>query len=339
MILIKVITEWLQKNLRPPSAFSSYTLILLSLFSCFMSWLANGIIENLLANFGWIFLIFGTYWATTATKILWIGKIPLSPWITGALVSIYIFGWLTGDLSEAALICWPLFSAIIAAIPDFLGENLQLKSPSPPKRQDLVLLFGTQLLLSCWFQFNFLLQNWVEQYPSVLVDDVDQSADDFNRSAFVWKFSSPLVPSELPRGVEILSKMEPQLKQRLDGKPWPEVERLLLEPERVKLINSLEQTAKQQIGRLQEDELWQVKSNISRRTSGYNLQMRAIGDVPRSKPQPYNLNKSCQITQAIPAQTTATTTAPNNQPTPISQVVCEQTKGWGIDSPIAAQNT
>ncbi|HEY9652678.1 MAG TPA: DUF5357 family protein [Coleofasciculaceae cyanobacterium] len=331
MIVLKFITEWLQKNLRPPSAFSSYTLILLSIFSWFMSWLANGIVENLLANLGWIFLIFGTYWATTATKLLWIGKIPLSPWITGALVSIYIFGWLTGGLSEAALICWPLFSAIIAAIPDFLGENLQLKSPSPPKRQDLVILFGTQLLLSSWFQFYFILQNWVEQYPSVL-------ADEFNQSAFVWKVSTPLVASESPRGIAILNAMEPQLKQRLNGKPWSEVERLLLEPERVKLINSFEQKAKQQIGSVQEDELWQVKSNISRRTSGYNLQLQAIWDGPRSKPQPYSVNKSCQITQAI-SQTTATTTTPNNQPTAIGQVVCERPKGWGVDSSIAAKST
>ncbi|HEY9598735.1 MAG TPA: DUF5357 family protein, partial [Cyanophyceae cyanobacterium] len=265
-----------------------------------------------------------------ATKLLWIGKLPLSPWITGGLVSIYIFGWLTGGLSEAALICWPLFSAVIAAIPDFLGENLQLKSPSPPKRQDLVILFGTQLLLSCWFQFYFILQNWVDQYPSML-------ADDFNQSAFVWKVSTPFV-SDSPRGQAILNGIEPQLKQRLNGKPWPEVERLLLEPERIKLIKSLEQKAKQKIGSVQEDERWQVKSNISRRTSGYNLQMQAIWDGPRSKPQPYSLNKSCRITQAI-SPTTATTTAPNNQPTAIGQVVCDRTKGWGVDNSIVTKTT
>lgn len=326
MIALKFIINWLQNTFRPPSAFSSYTLILLSIFSWFMSWLANGIVENLLANLGWIFLIFGTYWATTATKLLWIGKIPLSPWITGALVSIYIFGWLTGDLSEEALICWPLFSAIIAAIPDFLGEDLKLKSPSPPKRQDLVILFGTQLLMSCWFQFYFVIQNWVEQYPSLLVDN-------FNQSAFVWRAPSPF-ESEIPRGVDILNAIDPKLRQRLNAKPWPEVERLLLEPERVKLINSLEQSAKQQITPIEEDELWQVKSNISARTSGYNLQLQAIWDGPRSKPQPYSLTKSCQITQA-PQPRTAT----NNQPTPISQVVCERTRGWGVDSPIAAKNT
>ncbi|HBY79693.1 MAG TPA: hypothetical protein DEG47_22430, partial [Cyanobacteria bacterium UBA11148] len=67
----------------PPNSFSWQTLIMLSLFSVFMAWLATGLMRDLLAHFGCIFLILGVYWGTTANKALRIGDVPLSPWITG----------------------------------------------------------------------------------------------------------------------------------------------------------------------------------------------------------------------------------------------------------------
>ena len=333
--------NWLKKTFRPPSAFSWETLILLSLFSWYMSWLANniepdGFVANLLINFAWIFLILGVFWGTTAANQFRIGYkyptnpgFPLSPWITGAIVSLYIFGR-SGEVPREALIYWPIISAIIAVIPDFWGDGFRLKSPPLNKRQNIVVLFCTQILLSCWFQFYFVVQDWLVQYPSLL-------ADNFNQSAFVVKRDS--AQSVTPRGALLLNALEPKLTQQLDGKPWPQVERSLLKGQREKLINTLEKQSKRQIKEVEEDELWKVTSNVSSRASGYNLDLRANWQGPRANPQrsqAYSLTKSCQITQVSPR--TGPATKPINaklsaQATPISRFQCAPVKGWGVEEP------
>ncbi len=345
MKLLIDIYDWLQKNVRPPSAFSWQTLILLSLFSYYMAFLATEYVSYLLINFAWIFLILGVFWGTTTANQFRVGYdekakkdgFPLSPWITGALVSIYIFGGYEGEITRETIIYWPVISAVIASIPDFLGENeaggLKLKAAPLQKRQNLVVLFGTQLLLSCWFQFTFVVQDWLVQYPSLM-------ADDFQQSAFVMKQQS--ATSTMPRGGLILNAMEPKLVQQLGSRPWSEVERLLLKEERAKLINTIAAQTKQQLQSVEEDELWQVTSGVSSRASGYNLELEAIWEGPHAKPQKYSVVKPCQITQVYP--TTNARTAPSNgqpvQPSePTSQVECEPLRGWGIGDPIIANDT
>lgn len=340
------IYEWLQKKVRPPSAFSWETLILLSLFSYYMAFLASTrFLEDLLLNFGWIFLILGVYWGTTAANQFRVGYnpkankdgFPLSPWITGALLSVYLFGGNTGEIRREALIYWPTISAAIAALPDFLGQDkdgvLTLKRPLLHKRQNLIVLFGTQLLLSCWFQFNFLIQDWLVQYPVL-------RADDFKNSAFVVaKKPEPLDP---PRGAEILNSMESQLRAQLNSKPWPQVERSLLPEERTKLINTIEKQTKQQLAPLGEDRLWRVTSAVSTRKSGYNLDLRALWQGPRAKLQENVITKSCQITQAFPRRGAATkpiNTRQASSGTPISRFKCDPVKGWGIEQPTKANDT
>jgi hypothetical protein len=332
--------EWVTKNVRLPSAFSWETLILLWLFSWYMAWLATGFVQNLLANLGWIFLIFGVYWATTSTRLFWLFRnekekkwgFALSPWITGAVVSAYLFRQFPGESSREALVAWPVISAIIAALPDFLDKDLRPKSPEPQKRQNLIILFGTQFLLSCWFQFGYLIQDWLVQYPSLL-------ADDFNQSAFVVKLESPL-SAPMPRGATILDAMEPKVRAQFDGKPWPEVERLLLEQQRTTLISTLAEGTKQQTSPVEEDSLWQVASDVSARSSGYNLELQAIWQGPRSETQEYLVTKSCQIIPVSPPIRAVTPQTNNVQPTPppvpVSRVQCDPVRGWGIDEPIIA---
>jgi hypothetical protein len=340
------IYEWLQKNAKPPSAFSWETLILLSFFSWYMTVLASAdSVKYLLNNLGWIFLIFGVYWATTSAHQLRVGYkfptnpgFPLSPWITGALVSIYLFGGAVFEVRREALIYWPIISAVIALLPDFLKETpnggMTLKKPPLDNRQNLVVLFGTQLLLSCWFQFHFLVQDWLVQYPSLLADDVQNSA-------FVVKFNPPTSQTST-RGVNILESMEARLKERLDGKPWSEIERSLLPEERAKLINTVEDQVKQQNSPILEDGLWQVKSGVSTRKSGYNLGLKAIYQGPRAQSTPYSLDKACQITQVFPRRSAATKpiNAKQSSPgTPISRFNCGGVKGWGVNNPKRANDT
>ncbi len=340
MNFLKGVYDWLKNNVIPPSAFSWQTLIFLSLFSYYMSWLASDLIEWLLANLAWIFLILGVYWGTTATKFFWIGRddkkkkpgFPISAWITGVLVSIYIFG-LDGDLTPVALVSWPIISAILAAIPPFVGEGLSWKLPPPETRQTLAILFGSQFLLSCWLQFYFVIQGWLMEYPSLV-------ADNFSQSAFVVNLETTSMT--MPRGVSILNAIESNLEMRIDGIPWSETERLLLPNEREALINNLENQAKQQLATVEEDNLWQVTSGVSAGDSGYNLQLQANWNGPRGGAQGnYAVTKTCQVTPITPQVTAATdptNAQPATTPSPVSNIECEQVRGWGVDEPFIASS-
>lgn len=318
-----------------------------------MSVLAKqGFVKEILIDFGWIFVILGVYWATYTAIFLRVDYdakekkdgFTFGPWITGVLVSIYLFGILRDQLlygsvksgiSAEALIYWPLISAVISALPDFLKEKeeggVTFKKPGLQQRQNLVILFGTQLLLSCWFQFNFLLQNWVVQYPSML-------SDDFRQSAFVVKHTFNQVPPT--RGIDILDKMEGKLKNQLDRKTWPQIERLLLPEERNKWLKTLEAQTKKELAQSPEDNLWTVAHNVTSKKSGYNLELQAIWQGPRSEVKNKFLTKSCEINQVFPQRTPATkplNTKPAPTQTPLSSVKCQPTKGWGIDKPSAGK--
>ncbi|MGC1394855.1 MAG: DUF5357 family protein [Coleofasciculaceae cyanobacterium] len=341
--------EWLRKTIRPPSAFSWETMILLSIFSYYMTWLAStSLLKDLLSNFAWIFLIIGVHWGTTSANQLRIGYdptiprdgFPVSPWITGALVSLYIFGAWTGEVGREALIYWPTISALIAIMPAFLGETsdggLTFKKAPLNTRQNIVVLVLTQLLLSCWFQFHFVAQDWLAQYPSVL-------SDNFNDSSFVVKFLPPDT-AEQPRGALILNTMEPQLNQQLNGKPWPEVERLLLKEERNKLVDKIQAQAVKQVTPVDEDEFWDVTPNVSsRKGGGYNLNLQANWLGPRAKQDVPSVVKPCQVTQVVtPAKSPATkpiNTKQGRPGTPFSRFKCDPVQGWGINKSTVGNDT
>jgi hypothetical protein len=345
--LLLSIYNWLRKNVKLPSAFSWQTLIILCMFSWYMALLArlsepDGWVGHLLVNFGWIFLILGVFWGTTSSNQLRIGYktpaqpgFPLSPWITGALVSIYLFGVLgeqTGAFAPEMLIYWPIISAIICIVPEYIGPGFKLKIPSPEKRKNQAIIFVSQILVSCWFQFHFLIQNqYLAQYPTLV-------ADEFNRSAFVVKWEGPL-STQVPRGASILDAMEPQLRAQLEGKSWPVVEKMLLPKEREKLVNTTAAQARKRLTPVLEDELWLVTSSASQKGSGYNLDLRASWQGPRSKNQP-PVTKSCQITQA-PRNANAATKPLNTSEAALSQTIsrfdCQPLKGWGVEEAIISQ--
>lgn len=329
--LIKLIAEiflvkWLLNTFKPPGFFSWQTLFWLSIFSYFMSVLANssGLGRHFLANMGWLFLILMVAWWASTAKDLKIGGpngIHLAPWITGALLSVYIFeilGSNRGQITPETIIFWPIISALLVAIALFVGEGFKLAAPPPDKRQFLVILLGTQVLLSCWLQFYFVVQNWLEQYPSML-------ADDLSESAFLVKLESP--QSARPRGAAILNLMGSELEKQFRDMPWSQVERVLLPEERNKLINEVRQKAQQIIAPVEEDKYWEITDKVSSQGSGYNLELRAIWQGPRLKPQQeYSLAKSCQMTQVFPQTGDANSSVTN--------VECGPVRGWGIGNPV-----
>jgi hypothetical protein len=335
--ILNNILNWANNLLRtifeifnPDTAFSWQTLIGLSVFSWAMSFLATNIFTIILASFSWWFLILGVYWATTSNKDISIGKILLSPWITGALVTIYIFGIVTGELPAYALVVWPLISAVIAALPTCLGENFKPNIPDRDKRQPLVWLFTSQLILSSWFQFYFLVQDWLVQYPTI-------ASDTFEKSAFVVRLSTDESRQRLPRGTTILDLVASRLEEQLNNKDWSDVEQILLLREREQLIEQIEQIAtqvRQEINSpdIKEDNLWQVElGEISLRESGYNLELKAFWEGPRSQIQPNLLTKSCQII-SVNRQTDIGISL-------VSQIECDPVEGWRVAEPIVTSQS
>jgi hypothetical protein len=350
--LFQSIYNWLRQKITFPSAFSWETLIVLSLFSYYMAILVTGWVRDLQVNFGWIFLILGVYWGTTASN-----KPPFrfgykdpsqqgwttSPWITGLLVSTYIFGIVgeggrDGRFVPEMLIYWPIISAFLATVPDYIGEEFnRLVLPPPQKRKNHVLIFASQILLSCWFQFHYVVQDYLAQYPSII-------ADDFRKSAFVVKWDSPLAPPQ-PRGAELLDGVGAELRERLNGKRWSDIERLLLPQQLNKLVSSTEQQVKKRLLPTVEDGLWKVAVDggkaSARGSDGYNIPLRAVWQGPRAKPQPYSVTKNCQITPASRSYTTASkplNTRLPSSPVQVSRFECQEVKGWGSeDSFIASE--
>lgn len=320
---MKDVTDFILKYFKDIKPFSGQTFILLSLFSWVMSlFVDNELVQDFLAWLGWLFLTIGVGWVLAGVKqnILGIDVYP-GPWITGALACSFLsYGW--GNIS-LAVISWPIISALIATIPKFLKKGFDIVNPTldgkkyAGDRQEIVLLFLFSTILSCWLQFFFLLQNWLQDYPSLV-------ADTFARSAFVVKVDAS--SGQNSRGVTLLNLAETILRERLETAPWGEVERWLFELDIE--IEQLELDVKNRIPRVEEDRLWDLQGNVAPGNPDYILNMIAIWRGPSSRPGGYSLQKSCSIVQRSNRVTTTPGQTPTVIPAPTSaQVVCEPVTG------------
>ena len=286
-ILNQIITYLIQllKNFKPPKIWSWQTLILASVIVGVAAIVFTTLLP-ILAIVSGILLVIGVAWYTTKEPLT-IQGISIGSWVTGALICLLLFGiWGNPALLPVAVVAWPLVSAAIAAIPEFWHEGLKLKTPNPGVRQNLTILLLINLLLSCWLLFGVIVQGWLQQYPSI-------AADELGRSFFVNKvvFGSDRVP----RGALVLNAIESRLKNQIDGKVWPDVERWLLNANN--RVDKLSQEVTQkELPRVEEDALWEYGADVSPRDSGYNLNLLANWRGPGTRAEGYHLRKSCRIT-------------------------------------------
>ncbi len=288
------------KQFKPPRAFSWQTLILISIFTwCVSVVVETELVRDVLARLGWIFLMLGVGWGMSGARINVLGLVIYpGPWITGALACVALFAGWNVDLTQVALVSWPLISFMVAAIPRFFPK-LVFSVPDPATRQQLLIQFLLSCMFSAWFQFHFVIQNWFREYPSLL-------ADNLNRGSFVVRLDQQ--GSDLPRGVVLLNLAEPLLQKELQALPWAEVERWLLERET--RVAALQQQVLQQTPRVQEDALWKFLGDVPAGLPEYTLKLRAVWLGPSSNLGGYFLEKSCLITQATNA-TLANPAIPN----------------------------
>ncbi len=347
--LLIQLRDYLKKNLvafwkaiTPPYAFSWTTLIFLSFFSVVIASTTSQTVRDFLAFCGWFFLILGVGWYSSEKKPK-VFNVEVGAWITGGLTSMFLYS-VTDSLSKFfdrplvgvpswPFVSWPLISAAIAAIPDVTtSPGLKPKTPSIDGRQRLVILFLSHAVISCWIQFAFVIDNWLERYPSLLVDD-------FSRSAFVARVN---LRSPTSRGELILQQAETLLKTQVVGQPWPQVERWLLTAKQQPNVFSdavMQSFAQTQTTtapnsalrpRPDEDARWKVEPRILPIQPDYTLQLLALWQGPSSYLNGYYQAKVCQITPVVKSPSPQATASPSQAApaealTTIARVDCQPT--------------
>ncbi|MBW4630714.1 MAG: septal junction protein FraD [Iphinoe sp. HA4291-MV1] len=287
--IFEAVYERIKKILIPPRAYSWQTLIYLSLFSWLMSSLSGGIVKDIIAFCGWLFLIFGTAWYTTDSPLYIPGtNMPIGAVITGFLVSVFAFGQEEDVLTPRTIVLWPTIAAVITAMAEFFegtGTEAKTQIPKIEERQKIIVLLGSCMVISCWLQFYFVTENWINEYPSLLVDN-------YKGSAFVIKTQST---DKIPKnGVLILDKLAPQVEAQIAEQPWSQVEQWLINA-RQNVNNLGRQVIQTNLATYEERFLWRVEPCVSNIKDGYKLDLISIWDGPSSNPRGYYIEKSCRV--------------------------------------------
>lgn len=286
-------TVWVK--IKPPRTYSWQTLILASFASALIVIICQLFFENLelfqniVSAIGQILLISGIYWLGIEKSCV------LTPWITGALICLFAFSHFNeqGNLltiPEIAIVAFPVVSAMIAILPSFFDERLNVKLPSYSVLIKIIILFFTQVLVACWLQFYLVVQGWLQDYPSLLSDEI-------NRSIFVVNVN-PRKERGAPKGIDLLNAIGMSLQQELNDLPWEELERWLAESKLETKIESIRQAVGEETSSIMEKELWQIDENAVKNDSGYTLYLKAIWKGPQSRPSllsVMNCEKKCNI--------------------------------------------
>ncbi|MBW4525847.1 MAG: DUF5357 domain-containing protein [Phormidium tanganyikae FI6-MK23] len=300
MAFMNQVFKQVRDRVKPPQWASWQTLLFLSIFSVIVAALTTSpppqVAQRIISSFGWIFLILSVWWFVyepPVKKKLTAYGLFLGPWIVGALVCVYLFGTIEGRTvpTQTAFISWPPISALIWASPKFVKSDPNTKSPiysnpTKPKRQDIILVLLANLVISCWFQFYFQIQDWIAQNPAL-------RAEDFSRSAFVWQPQRFDRAAALSRGADILNLAAQNVRTELEGKPWGQVERWLQQLDQQ--VPRLRQQVRDQLPRSTEADLWTLNGRVI--SSAYDLQLQALWNRPNSRRQGYELTRTCRITQ------------------------------------------
>lgn len=282
--------------------FSWEAMLMLSLFSWFVYLLLEGIYaKKFVSIFAWGFLIISSDWAFLGKQ----AQVPLlgfkfqhGAWITAAILAVALLSnnfiltrW------QNALTAWPIFAALFAAYPLFLRPGLRWGLPGAAGRQDLVLLVLVHCLIACWFQFHFLIQGRLADYPYLLNNS-------FEDSLFITRIT---LNSEQAAGentasrqaATLLTTAEATIRQALTGKTWSETYSWLSN------IQSIQPNLNQQVieavyGEQAEGELWQITADVGRNaisSSSLDLILTARWLGASSRLGGYALRQRCLVSE------------------------------------------
>ncbi|NEQ53222.1 MAG: DUF5357 domain-containing protein [Leptolyngbya sp. SIO3F4] len=310
--ILKDAIDKIRGLITPPKYLSWQTCLLLSLFSWLMAALAESseatpFTVTLLSTFSWLFLTIAIWWGLTKNPVK-IGYLSLSPWITAAVICVFSFRPWTPERLQLAMGLWPVVATILVAIPHFFNWTLDWKLPKPPVRQELIVLLLVNLLLSSWIMFYFRIQHWFDNYPSLVAENLDNSA-------FVYQFGTGNQGGS-QANILLTSAAESLVKQ-LDNTPWPRAERWLLN-----LDNSINSVAQGIIlNTISERVFWSLDAPRPESISnGYQIKLRANWLGPTAKQNGYYVEKVCTILPRTLKKRTGDEETSNL--TPVAEVSC-----------------
>jgi len=274
-----------QKAIMPPRVVHWKTPLLLSIFLGLLTVAAvtDLATRTLLFDMSWLFFILSMGLLTSQQPFV-INKVSLSPWVTSILIGLWLLIRLPSDKKEIAWISGPIIAVVVLAIIRVWKSDSKRESIRELMRPQFLMITLIHLTFSCWFTFHFLIQGWIEQYPSVLSQNLRQSD-------YVVTFQQPTINRS--RGVVILNAMERYLQNEARTKPWPQVEQMLIDIDNERFF--LKNQALTTIRVVPEDASWDVKTSIVQGQSRYQLEMQAnwLGLVFR--PEIYSFTKSCEV--------------------------------------------
>lgn len=313
--------EELRTLLIPKEYFAWQTLLLLSLFSLFVAAAIDSIeghdplAVNILTNMCWIFFTSAVWWALSETNPIEINRFSLSPWITGIVMCLFLFRPWTEARFRLAVSSWPMVSTAIKALPYFVNWELEFKLPKPKVQKTLIMTTLVNLVLSSWIIFHFRIQDWVENYPSLLMNSFDDSA-------FVYDFRRDRQQSS--QGVELLENISNAIEQELNDQPWYQTERWLYT--RQERLESISTRALDDLESPEERLFWQIEIPEPRAFGeGYLLDIKATWSGPVAPQTGFFLQKTCRIVpedrpRPVQAQGQTQEQPEPDQPVPTSQI-------------------
>ena len=308
------------KDLLVPKAYFSWqTLLLLSAFSLLIAGTleyvegtdANTPIPisiRILTTLSWIFFTLAIWWGLSQVKSLKIYGFPIYPWIVGAVLCCFLFRpWRSDERFRIAVSSWPMISVGVMALPHFISWDLKLKTLSDSAKKSLLTTTLVNLLLTSWIVFHFMTQAWVRDYPSLLLNGVEDSY-------FMYDF---VVERDEPsQGGMLLERMADDIEAELNGQPWYQAERWLYT--RASRLEAIFQNALEALDAPEEKGFWQLDVAEPRQVDdAYWLDLRANWIGPVAREREFYLEKSCRI---FPVNTPRAVAREEDEPPPTARV-------------------
>ncbi|NJN32143.1 MAG: DUF5357 domain-containing protein [Synechococcales cyanobacterium RM1_1_8] len=318
--------------LRPASAYSWQTALWMSLLAWLLAQLARSpeqvqspiSVHGILTSLSWMFLILAVGWLTLERPLKLLG-INFGPWLTGALVCLFLFVRRDYSFPRTALVTWPLISAAIAAVPEFIDIESGFSIPRGLRvRQNIVLMLLVNLLLTSWITFSFRLNDWLLRYPGL-------RGEAFSQSFFLMPRDRD--EEDFSRGITIVREMERQLGSNVSGQTQSQVERWLLDNQTDPLIfrdlvmNTLaaqraETATGRPLPRPKDDRFWQLETLVSE--PAYQVELRARWIGPRANEAGHLVKHTCKVDFGSNLRATVSCpndmiviTDPKNDPIPV----------------------
>ena len=274
-----------QKAMLPPKVVHWKTPLLISIFLALLSVAAvtDGSTRTTIADLSWLSFIISMGLLTSQPPFVIYG-VSISPWVTSVLVGLWLLVRLPPEYKAIAWIAGPLIAVVVLAAIEIWNSESKWERVKSLVQPEFLIITLIHVVFSCWFAFHFLIQGWLQQYPTVLSQDLKQSN-------YVVTFQGPTINRS--RGVIILDEMEKVLKEEARTKPWLQIEKMLIDIDNERFFLKNEAFKKMRI--VPEDSSWDVKTSVVQGQSRYQLEMQATWLGLVFRPEMYSFTKSCEV--------------------------------------------